>query len=293
MEDELGEFSDMSAAERKAYLKELQDEDKQYTEERIQKLLDEYIDNNNYEGVEDYGISIFWLSYFWEHGVWVDFWGDVVEGAYSQERDFVEAYLWALREKGLILPSVRTLATGGIFGRERPLLFTQHKSTTVATLITKQGNDLYISWRAFFQPRKNFMHIWLLFWAGLLVLLFRVGFWFFENAFTGDLSFTFGGLWDLDILTSFVPVALIINAVLLWLVLMLVVAGLGLLRHKNPLAYFRDPVDILHADGVVYLTSAVHQSIMDASDKVGIDSSKLVLKEPYFYNYRPHRRPMF
>ena len=73
------------------------------------------------------------------------------------------------------------------------------------------------------------------------------------------------------------------------LAVFIVMAVSGAYQNKGDfLTFFRQPIHELYVDDVIALSAAVHQGLMAAADKVGIDTTKLTPREPF---YAPKNRP--
>jgi hypothetical protein len=90
---------------------------------------------------------------------------------------------------------------------------------------------------------------------------------FGRDPWTGRTGFNFSG-W----------IAAIIGLSVLFALL---VAGVGLVLKRNPLAFFIKELDAFDADDIAAMTLAVHKSLLQAVDKVGIDIHLLRMKEQF------------
>jgi hypothetical protein len=141
--------------------------------------------------------------------------------------------------------------------------------------IATQGNDLYVSWRAFIQAEISKVKLVL---VGLACLLLACPFSIERQVtFAGtDSSFNFG---------SFV------EASIGWLVVAVVVltAWGFFYRGGDFLALIREPLNELQIDDLNAMAAAVHKSVVHAADDLGIDTAKLETYEPS-YKRRPQKR---
>lgn len=153
------------------------------------------------------------------------------------------------------------------------MIFLRRDPVTVTLYLATQGDDLYVSWRAFIQRDVEENRVVALLWlwlgvAAFIIFIVSGGFNIvgFSETIIGAIG---GGI-----------VALIIGAIACFM---------GYTRHDGDyLHYFRTPINELHIDDILSATSVVHKTIIATADKMGIDIATLEAREPF---YKQRRRP--
>ena len=149
------------------------------------------------------------------------------------------------------------------FGQVNRIYLTAEKSSGITTTVYvgKHGTDLYVSWRTFIRPVLNALLIFILLGASL------TNGWLAMNRVSG---------WFVNRTQVFIS-----TSIITWVVLSVLTGLLGYLLHQNPAHFFLERVTIMTADDITALSLAVHKAIFRAFDQVGIDTSKLRLKEKF------------
>lgn len=224
-------------------------------------------------------------------GVLVDMWADLIEGYGNKATEFYKHFVTGF--KGRKIPRleirIRNLyATGFVNPPCRKMIFVERNPVTMTIYMATQGDDLYVSWRAFAQPKlanwKFGLTVGVSLFIGFLMMFLANG---FDRSLLNLQAYITGyeypspaprfGIFFVWTFFSF----LLINA---WMFLR------GYQRFDGDyLAYYREPLYELTADDVATLSAAVHKSVIYAADKIGIDTSKLEVREP-FYKERKKRR---
>ena len=86
-------------------------------------------------------------------GTLVDMWADLIEGAGEKFQDFVLAFekRWDEKKVDEITVKIGEIGATGFFAPYRDMLFIRRDPLTLTLYVAIQGNDLYVSWRAFLQ----------------------------------------------------------------------------------------------------------------------------------------------
>ncbi len=157
------------------------------------------------------------------------------------------------------------LTTGGLMGKQRQYLLV-HTPTgaAVAVYIGQFGRDPYLAWDLFIRPVVNWVIVGGT--AGLAALLGLMGSCA-PNSFTGRSSFSLGG-W-------------IVGTVGLAILFAFIIAAAGAFLRRNPLAFFFKQLDFFDADDISAMSLAVHKSLLQAADAVGIDMQLLRTKQQF------------
>ena len=205
--------------------------------------------------------SLSWL------GERLDGWADLIEGVAERAPEVIQAF--QERVSARQMPNVQhessTLTTGGLTGKQRAYqLVHTPTGATVAVYIGQFGKDLYVTWDLFIRPIVNKAVLWGILGAAALFGFFTA---FRQEAWTGRTTFSFGG-W----------IAATIGLSILFAAL---VAGAGFVLKRNPLAFFFKELDAFDADDITAMTLAVHKSLLQAIDAVGIDIRLLRVKEQF------------
>lgn len=194
-------------------------------------------------------------------GYFLDGWSDLVEGMGEKAETVRNAVLENLCQrqlKNVTVENVSAYLTARTWDRRQffRLLKTPGFSTTV--YIDQRGNDLYVSWKSFYQPVLNPQWIVILLVISAIIALIVVA---------SSRLFGFIG----------------------WLIitLLLFLIGLGLLEKAgrflkgDPQYFFIQQPQIFDADDVIASNLAVHKTLLHVLDAKGIDVSKLRLKQEF------------
>lgn len=208
-------------------------------------------------------------------GELIERWADVAEGYGQKANAFWEAFESNLkgREVEQLSQYWGDLASTGIFSPRRNAFLVQRGPVTVAVVVARQGNDLYISWRAFIQNYVSMVRVGI--WAALVLLIslpfaYDVDFW-------GESSFSSGAFFR--------------NVIFFGLLSLIFILLYGLMyRDADVLSLFRSPIHELQYDEVASLSTTVHKTVLAAADKVGIDRASLEVREPVYLGRRAKRR---
>lgn len=221
-------------------------------------------------------------------GYMVDMWADLLEGYGYKVKEFWSAYDMLLNERSIegLNRYWSNLSATGFEVPYRRMDFNVREPVTVAVYTAIQGEDLYVSWRAFVQG--SFSMIKFIIFAGIAFVLALP---ILSFARLGKCAFTpvsFGGVPSCNLnLFEAIFILVFVGAIVAGFV-----AAFGILfRGGDFLALVREPIHELHYDDVASLTAAVHKSLLGAADLIGIDSTKLMVREPAFApKNRPHLR---
>lgn len=232
-----------------------------------------------YTGTSDYP-----ANQYMQVGTLIDMWADVVEGYANKATEFYETFetLMASRNiKSLKRYRAPLKATGMINPPFRTMLFLARYPVTVTVYVATQGDDLYVSWRAFAKADVAYWKVGVLAAVGAL---FGLG---IANSISGVQNMFRSGFDPVIVLNLGIAIT--------WAVIFFVVVGgwfvfQGFQKYDGDfLAFFREPLNELHADDVASASAVVHKTIIHTADKLGIDTTKLELREP-FYKQRKQRR---
>ena len=205
--------------------------------------------------------SLSWL------GERLDGWADLIEGAAERAPEVIKAFQErvSIRQMPNVQHESSTLTTGGLVGKKRPYqLVHTPTGAAVAVYIGQFGRDLYVAWDLFIRPGWNMIVIWGILGVGAVLGLFQA---FGRDPWTGHTRFNFFGWIGATIGLS--------------ILFALLVGGAGLILKRNPLAFFRKELDAFDADDITAMTLAVHKSLLQAIDAVGIDIHLLRVKEQF------------
>jgi hypothetical protein len=147
------------------------------------------------------------------------------------------------------------LTTGGLTGKQRPYQLVHTRTgATLAVYIGQFGRDLYITWDLFVRPVWNQRVV-----LGILGAAVVLGLLGARDSLSGWIASTIG----------------------LSIFFVILVAGAGLVLKRNPLAFFWRELTFFDADDITAMTLAVHKSLLQAVDAVGIDVQLLRVKEQF------------
>lgn len=227
---------------------------------------------NEYQGKSDAVLG----NQYAQVGELVDIWADLVEGYGDKAADFWTAFYESFSQRQIktVTDSRERLTSTGFYPSSREMTFIRRDPVTIAVFVAKQGADLYVSWRAFIQGKISQLRVaaWL-----VIVGLASLPFSFDTDVWRGTTEFNSD---------SFLKTYLIILAITGILI------GLnGLFYRKGDiLGLLRESLHELQVDELASLSAAVHKSILTAADKVGIDTTKLEPREPFYINRQRKRR---
>lgn len=228
-------------------------------------------------GVNDGSAELYGNQYA-QVGDLVDMWADLIEGYADKASDFWTAFATHYRErdiKGAGIYADKLTATG-LWAPYRRMNFVKRGVVTVPIYVATQGKDLYVSWRAFIQGQ---------------ISLIKVGVWLilcFLLALPLSLEETFVRFGETS--TRLDSGRCLSSGLTIVVVTGILAAAYGFFyRQGDWQALWREPIHELQIDDVASLTSAVHKSVIAAADQVGIDTTKLEAREP-FYNPRGRKR---
>lgn len=230
----------------------------------------------SYDGDIPYG------NQYSQVGELVDMWANLFEQQGDKAGAFWEAYgiIMSSREMPGVERRIDRLSATGFKAPTRRMEFVKRNPVTVVVYFATQGKDLYVSWRAFVQGSLSLLRIvmWLILCA---VVAFPFG------SKTMRQYDSFGNTWES---TRFEAGPWLGVAIGVALVTAILIALYGMIyRRGDALALLRTALNELQVDDVAALSSAVHYSLVQAADKVGIDTTKLEPREP-FYNHRRKAR---
>lgn len=194
-------------------------------------------------------------------GVRMDGWADIVQGVGEKAQE-AQAQLEQI-VRGRQMPAVTvnpTIVTTTSFGnRQRPYLqMEMPNGASIIVYIGAFGRDLYATWESYLRPVFNTQVVYIA--LGVAAVMSFLG-----NADARGFNF-FG--W--------------IMGAVGWLVGEAILLGLaGQFLRGNPLAFLFKQLDKFDADDIGAMTLAVHQSVLQALDCVGIQSQTLRLKEQF------------
>lgn len=228
-------------------------------------------------GTDD-GNAQLYANQYAQVGTLLDMWAELIEGYGEKADEFYENFSTHFKNreiKGVSFWQGNLTATG-LFAPYRKMEIVQRGVVTMPIYIATQGKDLYVSWRAFVQGYISLVKIGV--WTAIC---FLVSFLFFGLSEQYEYGETSTVLDSSRCFTSFATIMIVTG---------IVAAAYGFFyRQGDWQAIWRDQLNELHIDDIASLTSAVHYSLIAASDKMGIDTTKLQPREP-FYNPRGRKR---
>ena len=183
----------------------------------------------------------------------MDGWADLIEGMGDKAEEVRNKVFESFANRNI--PEVGYAKQVGHVGlasldRRTYLITKTSPGATTAIQISKQGNDLYASWRTFLKPGLN---IWLLI---ILIIIASLFAWFNFNS------------WFSITIVAFLAECLILAIV-------------GKLMKNDSFAYFFIQPTLFDSDDITTMSLAVHKSILRSLNSSGIDISKLRLKQSF------------
>lgn len=229
------------------------------------------------------GRATFYSSQYRQVGQLYDLWADLIEGYGEKGADFFNTFLTILEDRNAwrIEQDWKDLKSTGFFAPKRTVYMVSREPAHIAVLIAKQGADLYISWKEYVQTGISRTRVLTVLGLNILFYTF-VNLIFFGSALPQFGYYVyFGSGAPVFYFSFFGVIALILFGVLglfppliFW----------GRFRRGDWFALLRKPLNEIHLDEVIALAQAVHKSMIAAADKMGIDTSKLLVREPFYSN---------
>jgi hypothetical protein len=218
----------------------------------------------------------FYANQYQQVGHLVDMWGDLIEGYGAKAAQFGATFeaIQTSREIPSMSKTWGKLYATGFFAPSRWMQFYWRDPVTITVYVAKQGNDLYVSWRAFLQGKiSEFKQ---LIWVAL--------------AAVAGLPFAFRADCPFGCPTYFHLESWFIAALVAAVVLGVLGAGYGFLyRQGDFAALLRQPLNELQFDDVTALTDAIHTSLIQAANQLNIDTKKFEAREPFYKARRTSR----
>ena len=177
----------------------------------------------------------------------------------------IRAFRRRLKDRAIPRTNIKLekLTAPGLVAEQRDYFIVTRYVAMVAVYIAGFGKDLYVSWALFAQGEIALGRLIAL---GLLSALF--GFLgSFQVQLFGNPQFNLG---------SFV-----VNTITMFIIFFIIVAVIGALRQRDPIALLRGPLNEFQRDDLLALAIAVHKSLLHAIDSVGIDTKILRVKEQF------------
>ncbi|MCB8951641.1 MAG: zinc-ribbon domain-containing protein [Ardenticatenales bacterium] len=191
----------------------------------------------------------------------IDGWADLIDNQAGEASRVRQLLIQRLRQRNMpqVTISHKDVTPGGLLGETRPYQISLHKvGTTLAVYIGEFGTDLYIAWDVF----VKLLWRWWVFLLLLILDFLAVGiasegmlFDYFEDY----LSFLVAGYVGLFILGGIA----------------------GLIFKRSFMAFYQHQYNHFRADDIAAMTLAVHKSILEVLDEVGINTA-LVRKKDEF-----------
>ena len=213
-------------------------------------------------------VQVLWGNQYAQVGFLTDMWADLIDGYGGEAEKFWEAFLTDYRSRDIERASAKWkgLQATGILAPTRVMLFIRRKPVTVTLYFAPQGDDLYISWRAFIQTSVSWLRIVIL--ALAVVVLAN-----WNSIFNYDQSFYYRDIGETQL----------IRTVIFGLIVFVPIFLYGLFcRGGDWLSLLRQGVHELYVDDAAALSMSVHGSIMAAADELGIDTTTLEQHEPFY-----------
>jgi hypothetical protein len=199
----------------------------------------------------------------------LDGWADLLEGMGEKVNEVQQFVLNSLIDREM--PQIQVYDVIGhtsITSNERRpyLLATTYPGATTAIYIQNHGKDLYVSWRTFLKRNLNWGLILMI--AGIA---FLIGF-VFEVVLGSNSSYY----------RQTVSIYRIIYVFLIVLILEVIVVGIvGRIKKRNFWSYFYIEPNLFDAEDITAMSLSAHKSLIRALDSVGIDATKLRLKQNF------------
>jgi hypothetical protein len=201
----------------------------------------------------------------------IDGWADVIDNAGDRADSLLQFVRQRLAERGM--PSInhydQTLTSGGLMGEQRPYHLVLHQvGATVAIYVSAFGRDLYVSWDLFVSL------VWKLRTLVIILAVAAVisvpGFLIGAGLGPDNLVGLFSGLvgWVFATIGNAIGLAFFVGLA-------------GLVLRRSFWAFFREEYNHFRADDITAMTLAVHHSILEGLDSIGVDRALVRPKEQF------------
>ena len=211
-------------------------------------------------------------------GYFLDGWAELIEGMGDKATEVRTNVLEQLRERkmpGIVVSSKIGIVTITAAERREYTITTTAPGATTTIYVGQHGSDLYTSWRTFILPVLN-----------QKVLLIALGIATFLGLFSGGIRESGGGLFGGPSQTAFSLLGWI-GATIAYCILAaagLMIAG-RVLKGSIWAFIFIEPT-IFDAEDITAMSLSAHKSLLRALDSVGIESSKLRIKQNFKGGHR-------
>ena len=194
----------------------------------------------------------------------------LIEGMGEKAEDVLREVASGLQDRQM--PNVNTVlrpAKADSMSKQRRLhiINTTSPGATTTIFIGKHGNDLYVAWRTFIRPVINQQILMLMLLIDGFLGLVLGGFTGRSSGFTSNVRFSFIGWVEVTVILMILSVLLMMLA--------------GKLIRDDVLVFFFVKPNLFDADDIAAMSLSAHKTILRALDLIGIDSSKLRIKQNF------------
>ena len=220
-------------------------------------------------------------------GYRVEMWGELIDGRAEDLGKFWKAFYDAFKSRKVSCESLKwkdVSAYGFFSDKTREVMQIRRNPVTITVYMATQGKDLYISWRSFLKSSISVAKVGMFVALGVLIFLFLTG--VLNSLPTNQLNPQY---------QTRVNTVVAINALVAAVVVLFPLVMFGFSNTGDPLGYLRAGYSSMVDDDLLALSTAVHRSLMEAADKLDIDTAKLTVREPFYTQSssragRPRRR---
>lgn len=191
----------------------------------------------------------------------IDGWADLIDDQAGEAAHVRQLLIQRLRQRNMPQVSLahKDVTLGGLVGESRPYQISLHRvGTTVAVYVGEFGTDLYIAWDVF----VKLLWRW---WVFLLLLgldFLAVG------IFSEGMLFDYFEEFALFLIPGYIT--------------LFILGGIaGLIFKRSFMAFYRHEYNHFRADDIAAMTLAVHKSILETLDEVGINTALVRGKEEF------------
>ncbi len=199
----------------------------------------------------------------------LDGWADIVEGAGTKTNDMTIAFREQVSKRQMphvICQSSELVARAG--QRRNYHLIRTETGVTLAVYIGRFGSGLYFGWDMFFKPLLNTNVI-----AGIIIAAVLTG--LCPSLVAGAITSLTRGSRGINLLSW------LFGTVVLAVAYTLLVAIISRVFRGNLLALFFKELTFFDAHDIAATGMAVHRSLLNAADRIGIDTHVLRVKEQF------------
>jgi hypothetical protein len=202
----------------------------------------------------------------------IDGWADLIENAGDRADTLFQFVQQRLGERGM--PAIahydQTLTVGGLISEQRRYHLVLHQvGAAIAVYVSGFGRDLYVSWDLFISQ------IWKP--KTILIILAVAG----VISFPGFIGLVGGDRRNILVGLFLGFMAWLFGTIMNTIGISILVGVAGLVLKRSFWGFFREEYNHFRADDITAMTLAVHHSLLEGLDSIGVDRALIRPKEQF------------